>query len=163
MLHDSLITIFFRLLNAAVLIGIGFYLFKKYIKVQTDEKITQQEALINGLEEQGYFLEGKAHKLARTLHQQEKNVELMQHKIDEWGHAVAAQSRKIEYEQEIYATHRMQRALIKNNIINNRYSRAHIIPETIALLQHDLQEKFSNPSAGQAYTDALIHHVEKGM
>ena len=56
MLNNSLIVILFRVINLGVLAGLGYYLFKKYVKAKIDEKITQKEALLKGLEEQGYFI-----------------------------------------------------------------------------------------------------------
>ena len=63
MSDSSWLSIFFRLANFGVLAAVGYYAYRKYLKASLEEKVNQQEAVLKGLAEQGYFLEGRAENL----------------------------------------------------------------------------------------------------
>ena len=75
----SLMTLFFAFLISSLLIGIFYYVFNTYIKSSLEEKMSQKESLVKGLEEQGYMLEGKQHELElRLAAQEQKNAQLQE-------------------------------------------------------------------------------------
>jgi peptidoglycan hydrolase CwlO-like protein len=161
MLNNSFLVIFFRVVNLAALAGLGFYLFKKYVKAKIDEKITQKEALLKGLEEQGYFLEGKAQDLDDQLRFQEKKIALLKQKIEEWDMQIAAENNKRAEEYKLYAARATEQVLVKNENIARQQWRRQVAPHAIAEAEQALVATFSDQSRGKNYVHDIVHRLKR--
>lgn len=161
MFGESLVSIVFRLINAGVLFGLGYYFYKKYIKHQLDEKITQKEALLKGLEEQGYFLEGKMHDLENQLKEQEIRSTLLKQKIEEWNIHMQAENVKRAEKYKLYATRAAEHITIKNEIVAQRQLNAQIVPRAIIEARNALIKKFADHTYAQNYLHETVHRLER--
>jgi len=161
MLNNSLIVILFRVINLGVLAGLGYYLFKKYVKAKIDEKITQKEALLKGLEEQGYFLEGKAQDLDDQLKYQEKKVALLKQKIEEWDIQVAAENNKRAEEYKLHAARAAERILIKNENIARQHWRKQVAPLAIAEAEQKLVTAFGDQLRGKNFVQDIVQRLKE--
>jgi F0F1-type ATP synthase membrane subunit b/b' len=159
MLANSVTVIFFRVINCAALIGLSYYLFRRYIKNKVDEKITQKEMLLKGLEEQGYFLEGKINSLDAKLEKQETRIDLLKQKIDDWAMQVAGEKvgRMQEYKRN--AAQSAQRIAIKNEQITQQIVRTQTVPQALNRAEQTLAKKFDEHARMQ-YVNTLIHRLE---
>lgn len=158
---DVFVTILFRFLNGAVLIGLGYYLFKRYVKNRIDEKINQKEVLLKGLEEQGYFLEGKMHDLQEQFEQQAQKIVDLKEKINEWNIQVAGEQIKKQEEYKLNLIRAGHHIAIKNEHIAQQYQRTQIMSQVLEQAHQALQEEFSNPAAARAYTHSILEHLER--
>ena len=161
MLANSFLTIFFRLINIAALVGLGYFLFKKYIKNKIEEKISQKETVLKGLEEQGYFLEGKAHELQKRYAAQEEKIAFIKEKINEWNTLVAIQEAHTVEENKLFRAKALKRIEIQyqNRLARSQY--LEIVPQAIANAQIKLQHEFSEPTRNYAFTQDIVHHLNQ--
>lgn len=160
-MHSSLLSIIFRLINFGVLIGIGYYLFKKYFKNGIDEKIVQKEAVVKGLEEQGYFLEAKVIHLENQRREQEKYAALMRQKIDDWRIAVAAQNNKKQEEMRVSADRIAEQVARINQTLQHERWRKTVLPRALADAKKKLTEQFSDSKSAQSYIYDTVNHLER--
>lgn len=160
MLHESIISIFFRVINFAVILGLAYYLYKRYFKNRIDDKMTQKEALLKGLEEQGYFLEGKAHDFEMQLKEQEITGNLLKQKLQDWNEAVAKDHHKRDQEQRLYAAQTNERVQEKNKILAQHALQKEVLPDVLEQARHELKKKFSASSHSKKYVHDIIQRLQ---
>lgn len=156
-----LITFFFRIANVAVLFGLGYFLYRRYFKYRIEEKINQQEALVKGLEEQGYALEGRAAFLQRQLQWQEERANTIRSKIDEWEVAVMAADKRRATQLAHFAQQAADRMEIKNATLAQHYYIHTVMPYALEQAQKELEKEYSDPIRNQAYLDAHIKRIRE--
>lgn len=151
-----LITLFFRIVNSLVLLGLGYFIYRRFFKYRIEEKVNQKEALFKVLEEQGHVLEGQAGVLQQQLHTQAQRVHAIKLKIDEWHAAVMAADKKRMHELIQFAQQAAQRTEIKNTYIQKQYFKHAVIPQAIAQAQKELEQEYAKTSQNRVYLDAQI-------
>lgn len=159
MLHDSFISILFRLINFAVILGLAYYLYRRYFKNRIDDKMTQKEALLKGLEEQGYFLEGKAHDFEMQLKEQEITGNLLKQKLHDWNEAVEQDNHKRDQEQRLYAAQINERVQKKNKILAQHVLQKEVLPDALSQAGNELKKQFSAPSDSKKYVHDIIQRL----
>jgi chaperonin cofactor prefoldin len=155
------LTLFFRILNAVVLFGLVYYLYRRFFKYRIEEKINQKEALLKGLEEQGHALEGRAVFLQRQIHWQQERVSSIESKIDEWGAAVAAAQNRRRQELAQFAHRAAERVEIKNNTIAQNHWQQAVMPRALQEAQKDLEKEFSDHALNQSYITTQIQKLSE--
>lgn len=156
-----LLTLFFRILNAVVLFGLVYILYRRFFKYRIEEKINQKEALFKGLEEQGHALEGRAVFLQRQIQWQKERVATIESKIDEWGAAVAAADKRRKQELAHFAQRAQQRVEIKNVTIAQDHWQQAIMPRALQQAQKDLEKEFADQARNTSYLDAQIQKLSE--
>lgn len=156
----SLMTIFFRIFNFALLIGIFYYLFNKYVKSSLEEKMSQKESLVKGLEEQGYMLEGKQHELEVRLSAQARKNAQLQERINEWQTAVQDEHKKNEIEYATIVQAMSVRMQYKNEQIKQDRLTKKVVPLALQHARTALQQKFSDQENGHRFIQNLIAKLE---
>ena len=160
MLHDSLTSILFRLVNFTLILGLAYYLYKRYFKNRIDDKMTQKEALLKGLEEQGYFLEGKAHDFEMQLKEQEVTGNLLKQKLQDWNEAVLQDNHRQDQEQRLYAAQANERMHEKNKLWAQHVLQKEILPDVLEQARNQLQKQFSSsPSDSKKYVHDIIQRL----
>jgi hypothetical protein len=161
MLDSSLSSIFFRLANFAVLAAVGYYVYRKYLKGQLEEKVNQKEAVLKGLEEQGYFLEGKAEDLDEQRRMQERQTALLMQKVDEWQDAVIAERHKEQEEQRIFNARSAERIATKNNYVAQHELQMRVAPILMSNAKETLQKQFADKTRNQDYVHDVVTIVKR--
>lgn len=156
-----LLTLFFRILNAAVLFGLVYFLYRRFFKYRIEEKINQKEALLKGLEEQGYSLEGRTGFLQRQIQWQQERVGTIESKIDEWGAAVAAADERRRQELAQFAHRAAERVEIKNDTIAQNHWQQAVMPRALEEAQKDLEKEFSDQTRNQSYINTQIQKLSE--
>lgn len=159
MLHESWISIVFRFINFVVLLGLAYYLYKRYFKNRIDDKMTQKEGLLKGLEEQGYFLEGKAHDLEMQLKEQEHKGNLLKEKMQDWNDQVIQLQHKRQEEQRLYAAQTTARIQKKNELLEQKIIQKEVLPSVLAQAQAELTKKFINNGESKHYVHDIIQRL----
>ena len=146
MLHSGPLVFFFQLLNVGVLIALGYYLFKKYVKAKLEEKVSQKEAVLKGLEEQGYFLEGRAHDLRISASKQDRLAVGLKQKLDDWKYEVVQEHFKMQEEYRIFAAANAGRMQIKNKTVEQHAWAKQLEPQLLAQAQKIIKKEFADSS-----------------
>lgn len=154
-----LITVFFRIVNAAVLIGLIYFLYRRFFKFRIEEKINQKESLVKGLEEQGYALEGRVGFLQRQIQWQQERADTIKSKIDEWQLAVAAGDKRHTQELAHFAQRSADRVAVKNNTIEQNHWKQAVMPQAIEKAQKELEKKFAQIEPNQEYIAKQIEKI----
>jgi chaperonin cofactor prefoldin len=153
-----LITVFFRIVNAAVLVGLIYFLYRRFFKFRIEEKINQKEALVKGLEEQGYALEGRVGSLQRQVQWQQERADTIKSKIDEWRTAVTTADKRRTQELAQYAQRAAERVEIKNTTIAQDQWKHSVMPKALENAQKELEKKFGQEAQNNAY---LAQQIKK--
>lgn len=161
MSDSSIVSIFFRLTNFAVLAAVGYYAYRKYLKSSLEEKVTQKEAVLKGLAEQGCFLEGRAEDLDEQARMQERHINLLKQKIDEWQNAVLAQHHKHQEENRIFRERALRRTQEKNEQVARHELRLNVAPVIMAQAERSLRAQFSDAQAHKQYIQDVLHTLRK--
>lgn len=159
MLYESWVTSAFRVINFAVLVGLAYYLYKRYFKNRIDDKMTQKEALLKGLEEQGYFLEGKAHDLEMQLKEQEITGNRLKEKMQDWTDAVTQEHHKYQEEQRIFAAKAAARVQKKNELLAQQVLQKEILPPVLTKAHNELVKQFDNGVESKQYVHTIIQRL----
>lgn len=155
------LTIFFRIANLLVLLGLGYYLYRKYFKYRIEEKVNQKEALFKGLEEQGYSLEGRAEHLARQLQHQDSTIEQLKEKIDEWHQAVKLARTKREQEVHQFSQKTIDRVALKNETVARNHLQKAVLPAALELAQKELEKKYRDERLNSAYVESVLKKLSE--
>ena len=156
MLDSSLSSIFFRVTNFMVLAAVGYYLYRKYLKGPLEEKVSQKEAVLKGLEEQGYFLEGKAEDLDEQRRMQERHTALLKQKVDEWHDAVIAERHKEQEDYRIFTARSAERIAVKNTYVAQHELQMRVAPILMHNAKESLQKQFMDKTCNQNYVHDVI-------
>lgn len=157
--ETSLVTFFFRILNTGLLVGLVYFLYRRFFKYRVEEKISQKEALFKGLEEQGHALEGRTLFLQRQIHWQQERVSTIESKINEWGAAVANANKRRQQELAQYALKGQQRIEIKNATIAQDHWKQEVLPHALEKAQKELEREFADPARNKAYLKEQIQKL----
>lgn len=158
---NILVNVFFKLLNFAVLAGVGYYLYKKYIKARAEEKINEKEALFKGLEEQGYFLEGRFHALEERKKQEIIKTNSLKHKVEDWATRVSNEQEKKKKEFEQYQAAAWQAGTIKMKYLENQKKLLAVLPQALEDAKKTLRKDFSHANDGSNYVHAVVEKLKK--
>lgn len=158
----NIISLIFRFINVGIIIGLGYYLFKTRIRGKIDEKITQKEMLLKGLEEQGYFLEGKAQELELQLEKQAIRMSVLRQKIDEWRMSVFLEKQKQQHEQQQHQTRIANQIAVKNNYLYDKTVKETIMPAAIDQARDSIQKKLHDSDAMNHYMRTIIEYLGQG-
>lgn len=154
-----LITFFFRIINTLVLLGLGYYLYRRLFKYRIEEKINQKEAVVNGLQEQGYALEGRVVFLQQQFQWQEQRINAIKTKIDEWHAAVAHADKKRAQELLQFAQKSAHRTTVKNDTLAQNYWKRAVMPDAINKAQKELEKEYADKTRNQAYLDDQLKKI----
>ena len=154
-----LITVFFRIVNAAVLIGLVYFLYRRFFKFRIEEKINQKEALVKGLEEQGYALEGRVGSLQRQVQWQQERADTIKLKIDDWRAAVSTADKRRTQDLAHYAQRAAERVEIKNSTIAQNHWKHAVMPKALDEAQKELEKKFTDPAQNNSYLAQQIKKI----
>lgn len=161
-MHDSsFISIFFRVANFGILLAVGYYLYRKYMKASLEEQINQKEAILKGLEEQGYFLEGKVEDLDDQRRMQERHAKLLMQKVDEWHNAIISENHKIQEENRLFAARNAGRIALKNKYIIQHALQQQTAPLIMRSAQERLQHEFAHATKGTEYIHDIITMIKR--
>ncbi len=158
----NLVPVLFRFINTAIIIGIGYYLFKTRIRGKIDEKITQKEMLLKGLEEQGYFLEGKSQELELQLERQAKKIKKLEQKIEEWHLQVRLEKQKQQQEYQQNHIRLANQISLKNKYLYEKTMQETVMPVVIHDVEQLMYKEFEDPQKMNNYMQAIIDHVGQG-
>ena len=157
--NSPVIILFFKLLNLGVLIAVGWYVYRRYVKSTIDDSMHKQESLIKGLEELGYILEGQLLELEQESSQQSKRCEQLQEKILEWKESVHAQTQRQQENDRIIIDRINERIAQKSIYISTAIQNKKIIPVAFERARAELKANFAHPEQQKKYVHSIIDRI----
>jgi hypothetical protein len=159
---ESLVSLFFRLLNFIILGGAGIYFFKRYGLPVVRQRIREREELITGLKDQRDSLKDMQRSLEYQSAEQKQLSAQLTHKIGRWQHSYERQEhRRHEEKQRLITllnkrTHQQSQGVALNTLQQQTF------PLIIAASREQLVRQFTSAQQGQAYLQNLLKFMQKG-
>lgn len=159
--YEVVVTFIFRLINMAVLGGLGLWAYRKYGRKMVETKLNARDTLLQGLQEQSYMLEARYAELQDDFSAQQELAKRLEHKVLMWHEAVTAQATRCtdEYAQlERHLQHKYQQK--RESIVRQR-AYAQQLAQALGSARTILQERFAQPDVANTYLKSLIEGMGK--
>jgi len=84
--NEPIVAFIFKIINFFVFIGLGVYLFRKYVRQKIITSIAQKESFIRGLFDRQQELEQQQYALDQAVSKEEQLCLQLKKKVDLWKH-----------------------------------------------------------------------------
>lgn len=158
---SNIVAIVFRILNFIVLIGVGIFLFRRYVLPGLKADYNKDKAFKKSLAEQKRLLEERSYELDMRYAQQTIKGDYLKERVIQWQESIAhkKQMRAQEKEQRLYQLtqiykkqyEHIEKDAIKKQVVPQAFDRA------CSLLVHE----YAQTSAGQQALSSLIQQVQE--
>ena len=155
------IDIAFRLINFAVLAGLAFFLFKKYVKADLLLLIDQKKIAQQALYTQQITLEKQQNELDTLAKIEATICQNFQVKIDEWNKVVTHEYNVHAEKQKATMALAKQRSLTIALKKEDVRIRTHVATTVIADLTKSLSLDFKDPRANTHYLESIIRFMNE--
>jgi hypothetical protein len=159
--NQDIIVIAFKLINFIALLGVGFFLFKKYILPDLLLSIARKKNKQDSLFLQQTNLEKEQYNLDIHLKEDAAQCEHFRAKIDEWKKVVTQKQSKLTKEHENMMV--ILRKRIKHNSLQRERKRTQkiVAHAVVKQLQTSLSDYFEKPEKNSEYLDAIIDFMNE--
>src|SRR5579872_3810288 len=159
-INEDIVAIIFRIINFISVIGLGIFLFKKYVAADIWDMIRRKKDAHQALIDEQAVLEHKQTELNRLLKEESVLCVEIRVKIDTWKESVEQESALLaqkRYELKVTAAHAIaHRAVHKENSRVQTIVIDALIPE----LEESLSDYFHHKEHGTEYINALINFMD---
>lgn len=160
-INQSFVAIVFKLINFFAIIGLGFYIFKKYLKTDLLFFIAKKETDHQDLLTQQTMLEHKQRDLDLLIKEETIQCQDFRSKIDQWNATVLLEQDKQEKKQSnltfVIKKHKKDIAVKKEN----QRQQGIILNAVIADLEKSLTNDFKTSQKSSDYLDAIVHFMNE--
>ena len=163
MFAESIITIIFRILNFAALIGLFAFMFKKYFRKEIETSIENDRLAEINLHTRIIEIEHRGSELSEEIIKQEKLCQHLVARTDQW---------KVAFEKDIKLRQLEQQALRKlmaeraerqaKSIAYERVIQA-VLPTALERARTRLAKSFANPADGKEFVQTILNHMKKSI
>lgn len=160
-INQNFIAIIFRLINFIALIGIVFFVFKKYLKKNILLNIEKKEADYHHLLAQQTHLDNEQKELDVLIKKERVQIQDFHTKIDEWKKVVVTQNYQQEQAYNAFLTTIEKRNRAIAVIKENTHTQNKIIDIVAADLENSLSQHFKDNQKNAAYMAEIIHFMSK--
>jgi len=156
-----MISLLFRLINLALIAGVGVYLIRRFGMPRLKQGVSQHEQEKTILDREQATLKNLHVQLDRELITQENLCTELSAKVDQWQEYMLAKQAQAQQEQaQVYA------ALEKRyNQQQENYSLVHAVKQVTPVVQQQLEkelnEYYTNTGEAQEYIGAVVEHLRK--
>ena len=153
----SWINVLFRFLNFAVVVAVGWYVYRRYLKHTIEETIHDKEILSKGIKELSYMLEGQILTLDEELKDQHDRCEQLKEKVMEWQEAVnKLQAKKTE--QRVSLLQQINDRIYERSARLSQNTQAKtMVPLAMMRAKESLQDRFSQSHNQREFLSELVN------
>lgn len=160
-INQNLVAIIFKFINFFALIGIGFFVYKKYLKSDISLFIEQKEADYQNLLTQQVSLEHKQRDLDLLLKQEAILWQELRLKVDEWKEVITLEQEKQEKKQnELIAIVKKRNTEIFVKKENQRMQKK-VIDAVVIDLEKSLSLDFKDSATGTDYLNSILRFMNE--
>jgi len=158
---QTAVMIFFRILNFAVLIAVGWYVGKKYIISMVQTKIAERQSRLKNLGQEYVQLKLKQRSLDQYMMEQEKLTQALISKAQRWKllvdeYHVRRQAEGLQLKKEVE-----RRMTVRTEQAAFMALQHEVVPRALMQAEQELTAYFSQEKHGRLFIDALVHKVER--
>lgn len=157
----GLSTIFFRLLNAAVVFTLLGYAFFKYVLPSIYKVLSQEDAAEKNRQMKKEMLNELEKEMEHTLAAQEKLGDRLSLAIGKWVQIVEKNKTAARQIQDTIVAQNQERAFVRLQHAQDLLIKKEIINPAIEQARTELKEHFSLKQMGDQYLNQLVAALEK--
>lgn len=155
------ISIFFRLLNFAVLFALLGYLFKQYVLPTLKADMQAQQAVQHALEQERDVLAERQTIVDKEIGAQEHVRDQLLQKIQVWQAHFNEEAHKRSIEKELLQVRLATRMQEQRNHYALEQMQRKIIPSALKNAREQLNKDFmEHPQKNQAYMSSIVNYLE---
>ena len=158
--EESLITTIFKLLNVAVLFGVGFYFFKTRVLLSIQEMIAAKKREEKALAEEKRNLAANLKTVEREIVEQQKLSEKIKEHVHQWQEQVAADQKRVDHEVAEQAAAQEIRVRKQSSHLSSLKLQQQVLPQALIDAHRELEAHFAQQQ-GQAYMQNTIRYMRK--
>lgn len=158
---DMLLSIFFRILNFVVFVGVLRYLYKRYIKdaVQQDFLADEKKVAIMAQQKDAYHQQEQF--LMQEMQAQEQLVSQLEQKLETWRSAAQDVQRVYNEEHALLQARVRKKAAEQSEHIAQYMLERRALPKAMHELESSLADYFSSEKRASRYINDVMQHVDK--
>ncbi len=159
---ESLVSLFFRLLNFILLGSLGIYLFKRYGLSVIHARIKEKESALAQLKQQRDTLKGTMRSLEHQRFDQDLIAAQLSAKIERWQRVYQTRER-VRYEEKQRLITLLTKKIheqTRNNELATVQRR--VFPVALLESRKQLTQSFQNPEKGDDFIQHLLSFMETG-
>lgn len=159
--NQDIVVIAFKLINFAALLGVGFFLFKKYVLPDLLLSIARKKNKHDSLFLQQTHLEKQQLSLDSLLKEDAAQCEKFRSNIDEWKKVVAQHHNSLEKKQAntLFLVHKRME---QNALLREQHRVQKIVTHAVVeRLEKSLSDHFQTPEHNSQYLDAIIEFMNE--
>ena len=159
-----MVSFLFRVINLALVSGIGVYLFRRFALPHLHQGVIQENQAKSGLEREQIALKDLQVQLDQDIKTQDILCAQLSVKVDRWQQEVFAQQQHKQQEQV-----KMESALERRYVQQQEnYSAMHMVKQLAPVVHQQLEQElidyFADRQAAQeAYITIVIEHLKKNI
>lgn len=161
MLNETFVSVFFRLLNFIVLIGLAAFIFKRYFRKSIEESIEQKRLEEINVGNQIRDLEHRSKNLSEEIVRQEQLCEYLIEKTAQWKQAFEHQTQDLLKEQKKLAVQAQLKTDKQAEIITRERLTKAVIPIALEQTTQKLKDLYADPKNNKDFIDPIIGYMEK--
>ena len=159
---ETVLSIFFKLLNFGILIGLGVYVFKRYLLPSIGQEIAENQEALQQLQRNNEQLKEDQKKVEARLDEQAALCLSLGSKIERWklahdNHLRRQQESCQQLRQKIEKKVAVQEQNLAREMLNKK-----VLPGAIVQAQELLQKTYESESEGRQYILHVMKYLERG-
>lgn len=161
MSKHEVVSIIFRLINFAITVGAGYYLFKRYGLSLIQDKIKQKKDYLDELDHQAAVIADTHQNLISQQKYQTILFEQLKFKLSLWNTAYQKMLGTRKNEKDEIKKKLEQKVHMQNSYLAQQSLKRQIFVKAIDQARTILENKFMTPSSGKKYLNPILIHIKK--
>jgi len=156
--HD-IISIVFRGINLAILVGAGVYFFNRYALSWIKDQIAQRKNSLEELHRRADQLTSQQKDAEQALIHQKKLSGILVQRAQEWNAVFNSTLQKREQEKEKRKEFLQKKVLQQQTYIASQHAKRFILPVVIEQTTNELIKGFEQQEKAQNYISSLVNYM----
>jgi exonuclease VII large subunit len=156
-----MIDLLFQLLNVAILLAIGIYIFKKTLAPSFKSKLDQEHLVIQNLHEEHAQLILSQTALEESIILQQQECSALKEKIDQWRNATYDRLQEQQQESERMLSLLQQKLVLQERNYSLRQLQKQVAPVVIETLEKEFESYFAQPENRDNYLYSAVMQLKR--
>lgn len=163
MFAESLVTIIFRILNFAALMGLFAFIFKKYFRKDIEASIENDRLTEINLNTRISEIEHRSSELSESIIKQEKLCQHLVARTSEWKLAFEKDVKLRQQEQQTLHKRSRERAERQAKTIAHERLVQAVLPKALEAARNKLKKSFETSAHSKEFVQGILAHMKKSV
>lgn len=159
--NETFLSLFFEFLNFAVIIALGYYVFKRMIAPGIKETMAYKQTAQQQLRDDKERLKHEQHLLDMQLVEQQRMAADLRKKIIRWHEDYQREQQEQRFQIEQRKAHLTKKIGIQEYYLTMANLQKAVIPRVITTSRAAAQDHFAAASQGQQFIEKITKHMER--